>query len=261
MEPVYERKPCVEAECLASAETPRIIDEATGRVRPPFAPAIAAYWRRRHELFSRYDDGIRVDAASWFSVTPEQIAIAHAAMCAAPAGVAIDAFAGVGGNAIQLAAHCAHVMAIEIEPGRAALLAHNARVYGVAARIDVIAGSFYELAHRLRADVLFLSPPWGGPDYQRDRPFDVEADLAPPLSETLDLARRIAPRCVVFLPRNCNRKRLVALARRGESCSLTAEADARGRPCALTAVFELVLGLDKPDDKPAMPPNMHVRFD
>ncbi|KAG8465075.1 hypothetical protein KFE25_012438 [Diacronema lutheri] len=236
------------AHSLASEETPRLIDEATGAVRPPFAPCLAAYYARRFELFSRYDAGVRVDATGWFSVTPEQIAIAHAATCAAPAGVAIDAFAGVGGNTVHLAERCAHVIAVEIDAGRAELLAHNLRVYGISRRVDVLVGSFYELARGLRADTLFLSPPWGGPGYRRDRAFDVEAQMSPPLSAALELARthRIARRCVAFLPRNSDRKRIASLARAGESCSFRAEVDARGRPCALTAVFdfEMVVGQD-----------------
>jgi trimethylguanosine synthase len=32
------------------------------------------YWAQRRRLFSKYDDGIHMDAASWYSVTPEVIA-------------------------------------------------------------------------------------------------------------------------------------------------------------------------------------------
>lgn len=241
---------------LESAETPRIIDEATGHVRPPFAPCIAAFYARRFELFSRYAEGVRIDATSWYSITPERIAVRHAALCAAPAGIAIDAFAGVGGNTVQLAARCERVVAIELDASRAALLAHNVRLHGASSRVDVLVGDFYQIAHRLRADCLFLSPPWGGPAYRRDRPFDVEADLSPPLSAALGLARRhdVARRCVVFLPRNSDRGRLAALARAGESCTLRAEVDARCRPCALTAIFELV-----PDERgPVLPQSRRV---
>lgn len=46
--------------------------------------------------------GIQLDEEGWFSVTPEEIAARQARRCAG-VGVVIDAFAGVGGNAIQFA--------------------------------------------------------------------------------------------------------------------------------------------------------------
>lgn len=32
------------------------------------------YWLQRYSLFSRFDQGIRLDRTGWFSVTPEAIA-------------------------------------------------------------------------------------------------------------------------------------------------------------------------------------------
>lgn len=61
----------------------------------------AKYWYQRYRLFTRYDEGIKMDEEGWFSVTPESIAKHHASrMCS---GLIIDAFTGVGGNAIQFA--------------------------------------------------------------------------------------------------------------------------------------------------------------
>jgi methylase of polypeptide subunit release factors len=34
----------------------------------------AKYWDQRYRLFSRFDKGVRMDAESWYSVTPESIA-------------------------------------------------------------------------------------------------------------------------------------------------------------------------------------------
>ena len=44
----------------------------------------------------------------WYSVTPESIAIHIANRCAGR--VVLDAFCGVGGNTIQLAKTCSHVV-------------------------------------------------------------------------------------------------------------------------------------------------------
>ena len=51
-------------------------------------------------MFSRFDEGIELDNESWFSVTPEAIAQHIAERCRCD--VIIDAFCGVGGNAIQV---------------------------------------------------------------------------------------------------------------------------------------------------------------
>jgi hypothetical protein len=277
---------------LELPETDRLIDAATGRARAPFAPALAAYYARREFLFARYADGIRLDATGWFSVTPERIAASHARACAARSGLALDAFAGVGGDAIQLARTCARVLALEIDPSRARLLQHNARVYGVGDRVDVVCCDFYRALRTLRADTLFLSPPWGGPQgFRRDAPFDVERGLQPPLSATLALVRAhgVAARCVIFLPRNTDVRGLFALAEwaRGERCRAQLDYDhgddeplLAGAPAAdagdddaaprgqagkargLTAVFELVLDEARRSHPPPAPAERrHTRWE
>lgn len=74
------------------------------------------YWRQRYKLFSRFDHGIRLDRDGWFSVTPEAIARQIARRC--QCDLIIDAFAGVGGNAIAFARTCCHVVAIDIDETR-----------------------------------------------------------------------------------------------------------------------------------------------
>jgi len=120
------------------------------------------YWVQRYMLFSRFDDGVALDREGWFSVTPEVMAahLAHRCRC----DLIVDAFAGVGGNAIQFAFTCERVVAVDIDAERLRLAKHNATVYGVADRICFVHGDFLELAPRMRADVVFLSPPWGGPE-------------------------------------------------------------------------------------------------
>lgn len=82
------------------------------------------------------------------------------------------------------------VLAIDIDPVRLALAQHHAQVYEVAERIDFVQGDFLQLAPRLRADVVFLSPPWGGPDYLSADVFDIRTMMSPngyPLFLTMKL--------------------------------------------------------------------------
>ncbi|KAG5841598.1 hypothetical protein ANANG_G00168310 [Anguilla anguilla] len=128
-------------------------------------PDLAKYWVQRYRLFSRFDEGIKLDHEGWFSVTPEKIAqhIAVRVQQLSPCDLVVDAFCGVGGNAIQFALTGRRVIAVDIDPVRLALAQNNAEVYGVSDRIDFLQGDFLQLAPRLRADVVFLSPPGGAP--------------------------------------------------------------------------------------------------
>lgn len=60
------------------------------------------------------------------------------------------------------------VIAIDIDAKKIEMARHNAEIYGVADRIEFIVGDFLQLSESLRADVVFLSPPWGGPDYVKN---------------------------------------------------------------------------------------------
>ncbi|KAE8598791.1 hypothetical protein XENTR_v10016941 [Xenopus tropicalis] len=138
-------------------------------------PHLAKYWAQRYRLFSRFDEGIKLDEEGWFSVTPEKIAehIASRVRQSCDCGVVVDAFCGVGGNAIQFAKAGNRVIAVDIDPVKLDFARNNAEVYGVTDRIEFIRGDFMLLAQDLKADAVFLSPPWGGPDYVSAETFDI----------------------------------------------------------------------------------------
>nr|CAB3495694.1 unnamed protein product [Digitaria exilis] len=138
---------------------------------------IIKYWTQRYSLFSLFDSGIKMDAEGWFSVTPEPIAKHHASRVGA--GVMIDCFTGVGGNAIQFAAKCKHVIAVDIDPQKINCAHHNATIYGVNDHIDFIVGDFTNLAPHLKGETAFMSPPWGGPDYAKVDVYDMNDMLKP----------------------------------------------------------------------------------
>jgi len=85
---------------------------------------LAKYWAQRYRLFSRWDTGIRLDAESWYSVTPERIA-RHTARRCRSAHTMVDAFCGAGGNTIQFAHVCSRVIAVDINPARRVRLSHS----------------------------------------------------------------------------------------------------------------------------------------
>ncbi|KAF6986727.1 hypothetical protein CFC21_004450 [Triticum aestivum] len=135
---------------------------------------IAKYWNQRYSLFSLFDSGIL-----------------------------IDCFTGVGGNTIQFATKCKHVVSVDIDPQKIDCAQHNATVYGVNDHIDFIIGDFIRIAPHLKGETVFMSPPWGGPDYAKVDVYDVKTMLKPCDGYHLfKVATAIASRVVMFLPRN-----------------------------------------------------------
>ncbi|WPT14035.1 Trimethylguanosine synthase [Picochlorum sp. SENEW3] len=175
------------------------------------------YWLQRYSLFSLFDHGIILDEEGWYSATPEIIAWHHATSIVRVHGagcLVVDAFGGVGGNAIQLALAGCRVIAIELCPERADIIRNNARVYGVEHEIDIMCGDFMTLGPCLdNVDVVLLSPPWGGPTYSSQPRFDVqEMGGAPEVSfrRLLDtcFGRMGCTSAVFWLPRNSHREQI-----------------------------------------------------
>ena len=154
-----------------------------------------------------------------FSVTPERIAEHIAERCRCD--LLIDAFCGVGGNAIQFAFTCERVIAIDIDPVKVALAQHNASVYGVEDRIEFIIGDYMQMIPHLKADVVFLSPPWGGPNYTDAKVFDLKTMI------TLDGVCvfeeneiHYTKTLLIFMPRNVDIEQLSSLAGPGGKVEL-----------------------------------------
>jgi trimethylguanosine synthase len=131
------------------------------------------------------------------------------------------------------------VIALDNDETRLKLARHNAAIYGVADRIEFILTDYISWAHtylslphpkRRSIDVVFLSPPWGGPGYLHEAtPSDPTASVTTPSSDDDDpprtrtrtpatyhlssiqplpgdalwrLTRQITPNVAFYLPRN-----------------------------------------------------------
>ncbi|KAJ3542984.1 hypothetical protein NMY22_g3306 [Coprinellus aureogranulatus] len=180
------------------------------------------YFSQRYRFFSLYSEppGCLLDEEGWFSVTPERIANQIAERCRCD--IILDGFCGVGGNAIAFAQTCNRVIALDISPTRLALARHNAEIYGVADRIEFVQADYLSFieTEQLKSkprkiDVIFLSPPWGGPSYL-DGPAvpdqALEGEQHPPYhlssiqpihgAELFKRSRVVTPNIAYFLPRN-----------------------------------------------------------
>ena len=178
---------------------------------------LAKYHHQKYRLFLKFDEGIRLDTESWYSVTPEPIAKHIAQRCAVlQPDVIVDACCGAGGNTIQFALECptAQVIAIDISSEKIALARHNAEVYGVMEKIQFIVGDFMQIARngRITADVVFLSPQWGGPGYLTQSLYSIES-MTPNGKDMVSVVQEHMTHNIAFLlPRNANPAELQAVA-------------------------------------------------
>lgn len=128
--------------------------------RPAVRAARTTDARRRRDTtpgFTRA--GVRLDDEGRYSLTPEALALALGERAAGR--VVVDAGCGAGGNSIGFARAGSRVVAIERDATRLAAARHNARLYGVEARIDFRQGDAVALLPKLAGDLLFVDPPWG----------------------------------------------------------------------------------------------------
>ncbi len=57
------------------------LNTAAGAARRALPRRLTRFWFQRYSLWSRFDDGVLMDEAGWFSVTPEVLAWHHARQC------------------------------------------------------------------------------------------------------------------------------------------------------------------------------------
>ncbi|KAJ3316411.1 Trimethylguanosine synthase [Blyttiomyces sp. JEL0837] len=157
---------------------------------------LGKYWFQRYSLFSRFDDGVKMDYGRFHS----------------------------------------EVIAIDIDPVKIECARHNARIYGVEDKIEFILGDFIKLAPQLEGDVVFLSPPWGGPAYLKEKVFDLKNMLPIDGIELFKIAAKITPNIVYYVPRNVSQDQMVELAGPGGVCELE-ETYLNDRPKVLTSYY------------------------
>ena len=114
----------------------------------PFPDVHDKYWSQRHRLFSRFDEGVQLDAEGWYSITPEVIAdhVAYKLGTMASSNISqtnflplkkpvciMEAFCGCGGNAVAFgrSSYVDLVVCIDIDRAKLRRAAHNASVYKI----------------------------------------------------------------------------------------------------------------------------------
>lgn len=131
-------------------------------------------------------------------------------------------------------------------------------MYGVEDKIEFIEGDFFEVAPTLKADVLLVSPPWGGMEYAdvvspsvclcschpiltvavfstMQPRFDLNTMMEPTGDMIRATAQSVAPRSVYVLPRNTDIDQMCKLAPSG--CTVDVEQHVLNHKVKLTCVY------------------------
>lgn len=113
------------------------------------------FWNQRFYYYSKFDEGIKMDYESWYSVTPEDLSY-YISLLAGKDSVCIDPFAGSGGNVIQFSKNCAKVYAVDIDPVKIEILKNNCEVYKCPNNIEIYHHDFLTLDHPIKVIIYNL---------------------------------------------------------------------------------------------------------
>ena len=87
-----------------------------------------------------------------------------------------DATANIGGNTISFYLNGINqVNAVEIDPLTCEILKHNLHIYELPTQ-NIYCQSYVDIYMLLDQDIVFLDPPWGGPDYKKSNNIDLYLD-------------------------------------------------------------------------------------
>jgi len=117
-----------------------------------------------------------------------------------------DATANVGGNTISFyLSEFGHINAVELDQTTYQMLISNVTTYGAGTHIKTYCADYTEIYKNLSQDIVFMDPPWGGPDYKNYQKLDLylgQIEISE-ICESL-LAERLAEMIVVKVPYNYN---------------------------------------------------------
>jgi 16S rRNA G966 N2-methylase RsmD len=81
--------------------------------------------------------------------------------------VITDALANMGGITTLFAKNFEYVNACEIVNLHADIIKNNLEVYGYNTNVNIINDDYFNVMYKLKQDIIFLDPPWGGPQYKQ----------------------------------------------------------------------------------------------
>jgi predicted RNA methylase len=113
-----------------------------------------------------------------------------------------DGTANIGGDTINFAQFFKTVNSVEITRLHCAVLENNIKVYN-RNNVNIICNSYLKVMNTLKQDIIYLDPPWGGPDYYKKKSMKLYLGKY----EIADIVKKIKKRATLFVikaPTNYN---------------------------------------------------------
>jgi len=194
---ITSSNPNASGKCLCQSRYENLMK---GSTQPnPYDPSVVhqKYWAQRRRLFKLFDEGIQLDPEGWYSVTPEvvadhvakrfsdasqQLICSNNTMSTPERGgkkvkipnskpmVILDAFCGMGGNAIAFgklpSSVVSLVVCIDLDRSKLRKAAHNASIYRIPPNriVFIEANSVAVLERCYRDGKLIMDPPSRTPE-------------------------------------------------------------------------------------------------
>lgn len=119
-----------------------------------------------------------------------------------------DATAHIGGNTYNFAKNFKHVNAIELNKENFDMLINNMKILNVTDKITFKCDDYTKVCSNLKQDVVFIDPPWGGPEYKNKECLDLSlsnVDIGDVIINIIPNTKLI----VLKLPFNFNFNRMI----------------------------------------------------
>lgn len=187
-----------------------------GRMNPEIFPEEEkknSYYVQRYYFFSLFDKGIQMDRESWYSVTPEEISEYISSIIPDSSDSSIlDGFCGCGGNIISFSKHFKKVLANDLVESKINMTKNNSKIYECPDNIQYYNKDYFDLDFGdEQIDYIFLSPPWGGPEYKKDKIYSLKKWINPDIEKIIEKSLKISKNIIFYLPRNTDLEELANL--------------------------------------------------
>ena len=84
-----------------------------------------------------------------------------------------DAMACIGGDTLSFSQTFKNVIAVEMDKIRFEYLKHNMELFETT-NIEFINNDYIKIKNMLKQDVIYIDPPWGGPDYKTKKTIKIK---------------------------------------------------------------------------------------
>jgi|GEM_PF-2548422 len=121
--------------------------------------------------------------------------------------IVTDATACIGGSALALSKCFKIVYAIELDKDRYELLNYNMKLLKCT-NVICINNDALKQCEILRQDIIFLDPPWGGPEYKKETSIDLFISNIPFYEICITLSK-VCKFIVIKVPVNFNQKSFI----------------------------------------------------